>query len=284
MNAAEARVCLGLDADATLDEAQAAYRRRAAMLHPDKHATSAPAMQQEAERAMQQLNTALSVLRQPGADDRETLVGRPPLPHECRMCGSTPAATVTFHRVTGLVLGHRVAGLSGPLCQGCGLALWREAQGHTLIRGWWGLFAWVRSLLALATNLGARRQLRRLAPPSSRVEGLHTFLTEPHPPTRPLPLRAGVWAASAAFLLLAISAIGATAEPESVPAEAETTSVPPPVGTCFDTRGAVTGCDSLSAVAQLANTADSEAGCVPGDFYLAYEAGPGGVCLRRLAP
>jgi hypothetical protein len=291
VNLTEARACLGLARDATLDEAQAAYRRRAAMLHPDKHATASTGMQQEAARAMQQLNEALAVLQQPKSpeDDvpgeREVRRGRPPLPHECLFCGSTPAAHVDFRKVTGLVLGHRVQGLSEAFCRGCGLSMWREAQAFTLVRGWWGVLAWARTLLVLRGNLSARRTLRRLPPADTRDPDVRTPLFEPAPPVRPVPRRPAVWAACAGFLLIVGTLLPAALAPApGAPATVPATDVDarPPAGTCLDGTGLVVGCDSLAAVAQVANIASSDTECVPGDFYVPWPDTDGGICLRRL--
>jgi hypothetical protein len=291
VNLAEARACLGLTREATPDEAQAAYRRRATMLHPDKYATASPAMQQEAGRAMQQLNEALAVLQQPRSpeDDvpgeRDVPRGRPPLAHECLFCGSTPAAHIAFRKVTGLALGHRVEGLSEAFCRACGLSMWREAQASTCVRGWWGVLAWARTLLVLRSNLSARRTLRRLAPAESRDPDVRTPLFEPAPPVRPVPRRPAVWAACAGALVVVGTLLPAALAPgPEAPATVPATDVGarPPAGTCLDGTGLVIGCDSLAAVAQVANIASSDTECVPGDFYLPWPEVDGGICLRRL--
>lgn len=57
---------LGVAEDAALDSIKRAYYERARMYHPDAHASSSPAVRAEAERTMQSLNSAWSVLREPG--------------------------------------------------------------------------------------------------------------------------------------------------------------------------------------------------------------------------
>lgn len=54
---------LGVDSDAALDEIKRAYYDRARLYHPDAHAASPPSVRAEAERTMQALNQAWSVLR-----------------------------------------------------------------------------------------------------------------------------------------------------------------------------------------------------------------------------
>lgn len=54
---------LGVDSDAGLEEIKRAYYDRARLYHPDAHAASAPSVRAEAERTMQALNQAWSVLR-----------------------------------------------------------------------------------------------------------------------------------------------------------------------------------------------------------------------------
>jgi len=54
---------LGVAEEAELDAIKRAYYERARMYHPDAHASSSPAVRAEAERTMQSLNSAWSVLR-----------------------------------------------------------------------------------------------------------------------------------------------------------------------------------------------------------------------------
>jgi hypothetical protein len=56
---------LGVAGDASAAVIKRAYYERARMYHPDAHASSSPAVRAEAERTMQSLNAAWSVLREP---------------------------------------------------------------------------------------------------------------------------------------------------------------------------------------------------------------------------
>lgn len=55
---------LGVADDAPVEEIKRAYYERARMFHPDAHASSSAAVRAEAERTMQALNSAWSVLRE----------------------------------------------------------------------------------------------------------------------------------------------------------------------------------------------------------------------------
>jgi len=56
-------VVLGVEQDADLEEIKRAYYDRARLYHPDAHASSSPEVRAEAERTMQALNQAWTVLR-----------------------------------------------------------------------------------------------------------------------------------------------------------------------------------------------------------------------------
>jgi curved DNA-binding protein CbpA len=54
---------MGIESDATYDEAKSAYRRLAEIFHPDRFADARPEIQNEAERQMKDLNAAWRTLR-----------------------------------------------------------------------------------------------------------------------------------------------------------------------------------------------------------------------------
>lgn len=57
---------LGVSPGAPADEVRRAYLARARALHPDRHSASSPEVARDAARAMQQVNEAWRVLRDPG--------------------------------------------------------------------------------------------------------------------------------------------------------------------------------------------------------------------------
>lgn len=75
---------LGVEADATFEDAKAAYRRLAEIFHPDRFADARPDVQAEAERQMKDLNAAWRTLRirfghgDEPADDHRRDAWRPP--------------------------------------------------------------------------------------------------------------------------------------------------------------------------------------------------------------
>jgi len=54
---------LGVHHDATFEQVRAAFRRRAQLLHPDRHADAPAAVRAEAAAAMRELSTAFDTLR-----------------------------------------------------------------------------------------------------------------------------------------------------------------------------------------------------------------------------
>lgn len=76
---------LGVDSSATHLELESAYRRRAQLLHPDRHVGVAPDVRAESERSMRDLNEAWEVLGNPisraSYDESRGAPGRPAEPH-----------------------------------------------------------------------------------------------------------------------------------------------------------------------------------------------------------
>jgi hypothetical protein len=122
---------------------------------------------------------------------------------ECRLCGSAPAAEVSFHQHVGMVLLMQARSRPGPYCRCCGIATFRDLQNRTLLTGWWGVlsllvFGWVTPL----RNLLALRRVRRLAPPV-RDPAVISPLPAPLPPGRPLWMRLGPVVALAVLIVFA---------------------------------------------------------------------------------
>jgi hypothetical protein len=128
---------------------------------------------------------------------------RGPLPGECRLCGSAPAADVSFRQHIGMVFLMSARSRPGPYCRSCGIATFRDLQNRTLLTGWWGVI----SLLALGwvtplRNLLSLRRVRRLGPPS-RDPSVISPLPGPLPVGRPL------WQRPGPLVPLLLAALGA---------------------------------------------------------------------------
>lgn len=116
---------------------------------------------------------------------------RGPLPGECRLCGSAPAADVSFRQHVGMVVLLSAHTQPGPFCRQCGIATFRDLQNRTLITGWWGVLSLlVLGWLTAVRNLWALRRVRRLGPPV-RDPSVISPLASPLPLGRPLWRRPG---------------------------------------------------------------------------------------------
>jgi hypothetical protein len=141
---------------------------------------------------------------------------RGPLPGECRLCGSAPAADVSFRQHIGMVVLMSARTQPGPFCRQCGIATFRDLQNRTLLTGWWG----VLSLLVLGwvtavRNLWALRRVRRLGPPV-RDPSVISPLAEPLPPGRPLWLRPGPLVPLVLVAVAATLVVHAVTAPQAV--------------------------------------------------------------------
>ncbi|GAA5115020.1 J domain-containing protein [Haloechinothrix salitolerans] len=225
-----ARRVLGISPHATREQARAAYKRRAKMIHPDRHANTSNAARHEAERAMAELNEAWRALRSgtstPGdtvrqAANRERSTedhvaarhdrARRPRDRECEICGYTPAVWIDIRALTGLIILHSSDRYAATLCKNCGTAIWRDVQARTLTLGWWGIPALFVNLAVLVNNRGYGASLRELAPPTARVADSPAPMSEPMSVTKPVTARVLPWLATisvvAIIVLVAIAAV-----------------------------------------------------------------------------
>jgi predicted Zn-dependent peptidase len=100
----------------------------------------------------------------------------------CQVCGRPPAITVLLRRVTGMLLLYRIGTLRRTLCRECGIALFRQVSGTSMVAGWWGVIAYFANLVVLALN--ARQRLRLAGLDAPRGE----------PAAAPLPMGPSLWA------------------------------------------------------------------------------------------
>lgn len=200
MNRNEAAAILGVGTDASESEARKAYLARARLLHPDRFA-GAPAVDiAAATAAMAQLNAAMDEFRgtasSGGFNDEPPSPPPPPSgsssdPHAgdgaggwsdpstaCQICGWGPATEAKFNTVTGLILLWRWGTLEGRFCRYCGEAAYNEAQGSTLLKGWWGVIAPLATVVAFLGNLSRIGTIRRQGEPVGRAN-TYTPLTTP---------------------------------------------------------------------------------------------------------
>jgi hypothetical protein len=130
------------------------------------------------------------------------------------MCGSVPAADVTFTQDIGMLLLRRTKTLRMRACRDCGTALYRRVQSHTLLTGWWGIVSAVMNVAHVWGNVKERRTLDALgAPRPPRERTTQTPRTSPLPVGTPTLLRPQ----SLAFVAIVVGMVMffATSDPSS---------------------------------------------------------------------
>lgn len=134
-------------------------------------------------------------------------------PHECRVCGSAPAANATFRGVVGIVVIMRLLSHPGPYCRDCGLHVFRDMTSNTLMVGWWSWISAIVNPFMVLNNVIERRKVARLAPPM-RDPYVVTPVTAPLNPGKPVMRRAQSWLGPAliTFLVGTFAVVGIVAE------------------------------------------------------------------------
>ncbi|MBB4760667.1 hypothetical protein ACFQFC_31425 [Amorphoplanes digitatis] len=99
----------------------------------------------------------------------------------CRMCGSVPAAPVTFRGHRGLVVLMQFLSQEGPFCRDCGLSTFRSMTSRTLVQGWWGYGSFIVTPITVLINLAKRGKVANLAPPQPNPYGPSRPPMEPGP-------------------------------------------------------------------------------------------------------
>jgi DnaJ-like protein len=269
--AADPYTILGVDPGATADEIHAAYKRLAQIYHPDRYANVSEDVRRESERRMKEVNSAYQATKEhasapPSADHSdEEREAREAIrkAHEykgsyCLLCGHGPAASVTLKSGSGKVIWRTIRTWRGDLCRNCGMAMFREAQNETLIKGWWGIISFFANIAYVISNIAQRQRIRNLQRPQATPMVAVTPLSQPAPETAPLSRRAGPYVAVVALLIAAAMAAGALA-PESggssPTSSAPSLSLPPVVKDCGYTSGSYiikVSCSDSSATLRIA--------------------------------
>jgi predicted Zn-dependent peptidase len=100
----------------------------------------------------------------------------------CQVCGRPPAIQVELRRVIGLIILARMVTIRRTVCRQCGIALFRQVSGTSMVLGWWGVVAYPVNLVFLAVNAEQRLRLGRLEAPRGE------------PTAAPLPKGPSLWA------------------------------------------------------------------------------------------
>ena len=269
---------MGLDSESDLSTAKKAYRARAILLHPDRVEGG---LRSDAEAAMAQLNEAWGTVREhlecPASSRSpstrafsatqnlwtETATARrEPVWGECDLCGFAPARPIKSYRISGTILFWRYASGTADLCRDCAGAYVTEAQAHCMTKGWWGVFAFPATLIALVLNwVAVWRHRKGLVAPESRDPVVVTPVSQPAH-SRPLHLRPVPIVATLAAWALA-GALLATFGSSS--ASSSTTSTPG-VGACVTDAGRLISCSDANAVYRLTETTTTPDTCT-GDAF-----------------
>jgi hypothetical protein len=112
---------------------------------------------------------------------------------------------VKLREISGLIIVFRIQTHDRVLCRSCGTWLYREVQDSTLMKGWWGLFAFFANLWAIFANWRTSTRVAALQQPhdAERPEG-------PHDPGPLLRTRRGVKVAGILFAVLLALVVAGT--------------------------------------------------------------------------
>jgi hypothetical protein len=250
-----AQAILGIEPSATFRDAEAAYRGRARLVHPDR---AAEPDQAEATRAMAQLNEAWTIVRSAydtaaipdsSRPESQPTAVRSPGAGECQLCGWAPARSITLHRTGGFLIFWNVRHASLNVCRTCGDAIYHQMQASSLVRGWWGVPAVVVNVVNLTRNRAAiGRHRRACRAPATREPGIRTDATSPLT-VRSAWRRPGPIIATLAAAVLVGSAISSYIQ--HPPGSTTTIRIPPAPGDCVTSVGAVVNCADTTAAFTL---------------------------------
>lgn len=219
MNEQMAREILGIGPDASFRTAKVAYRNLVRIHHPDRAGRDV-SEQKKASEQMARLNQAWELLEDrekrgvygKSADNSTTAqeptdwIGfRSRLPHECELCGSSPAKRVNVRGLQQIIFRYALIGYKGNLCRSCAQSAANEALRTTLTQGWWGIF-WFANYYFVVTLLLKKFLINRMQVPIFRDARVVTPFDIPlysgnNPLKQPAPL---------IFLFIATALLGAS--------------------------------------------------------------------------
>ncbi|MEU3876363.1 MULTISPECIES: hypothetical protein [Streptomyces] len=108
----------------------------------------------------------------------------------CRICGGFPAVDATVRGHQGILVMMRFLRLEGPFCRNCGMSVWRDMTGKTMVQGWWSPVSLVLfTPFTLLWNLVVRARITKLPPP---VPGQPRQQLDPGVPLRQRPYMLGL--------------------------------------------------------------------------------------------
>lgn len=243
MDRMQAAAVLGVSSDATPTQIKKAFLARARLLHPDRLGHGAAAAEvKAANEAMAQLNVANSLMQEPAATSQAGYAKpREEAPPDnygfpvwsnrnssCDMCGWGPAKNVQFYAVTGLIIFLRWHTFYSKLCRSCALSVYNQAQGATLLKGWWGIFSYFATIVAFILNATKIIGVKSMQPPQGRYPGAYTLSPVPLPVLRPWWKSPGPMIATAIALGLSAIFIAGAVDDASRPTANNPTSTATP--------------------------------------------------------
>ena len=83
----------------------------------------------------------------------------------CAVCSRLPALAIPVRRQVGLIVLRRTIRTNSALCREHGVQQAQTFLLRTLIQGWWGIISFFVNFIAIATDLAALSQYRRLGTP-----------------------------------------------------------------------------------------------------------------------
>lgn len=289
MDLDRAHATLGVAASTPIEEVRQRYLVRARMVHPDRLANE-PDLAIEAHRAMSELNAAwkaVSEAEERGERGRAEMAPDPedpsrlPVNGECDLCGVRPATPIRLKSVTGLIVVSRHYSSHLELCRSCGTTMFREVQSTTLIRGWWGLFAFFYNVGAIISNISAVNRHKATVPPGQYRDAAVVAPVPPGMPlSKPVMKRVGSFVAPGIAVWIIAGLVAAGVSENNSGGGSSDDSQGSRIGMCLTAGGRETDCDFEDAAYEIEEEVAYVDDC---GARFAFEAENGGIfCARRL--